>query len=79
MQVTDTECLCGNQQLSFSWQLFIVTEIVILNEMKCDKCNNGASCPMRVSIARQHAEERGEIEPRKKDEVPIDDNDPNLT
>ena len=36
------------------------------SKMECDKCNNGAKCPMRVSVARQQAIERGEIEPDEK-------------
>lgn len=36
------------------------------SKMECDKCNNGAKCPMRVSVARAQAIERGEIEPDEK-------------
>ncbi len=36
------------------------------SKMECDKCNNGAQCPMRVSVAKRQAEERGEIEPEEK-------------
>ena len=36
------------------------------SKMECDKCNNGAKCPMRVSVARKQAIERGEIEPDEK-------------
>jgi SulP family sulfate permease len=36
------------------------------SKMECDKCNNGARCPMRVSVAKRQAVERGEIEPGVK-------------
>jgi len=36
------------------------------SKMKCDKCNNGAQCPMRINVAKRQAEERGEIEPDVK-------------
>jgi SulP family sulfate permease len=35
-------------------------------DIQCDKCDNGKSCPMRVSVAKKQAEERGEIEPEAK-------------
>lgn len=36
-------------------------------EIECEQCDNGKNCPMRTSIAKQQAVERGEIElePRK--------------
>jgi len=35
-------------------------------DVQCDKCDNGKGCPMRVSVAKKQAEERGEIEPEPK-------------
>jgi len=34
-------------------------------DIQCDKCDNGKNCPLRVSVARRQAIERGEIEPEK--------------
>jgi sulfate permease, SulP family len=31
-------------------------------EIKCEQCDNGKNCPMRTSVAKQQAAERGEIE-----------------
>ncbi len=35
-------------------------------QIECDKCENGKNCPLRVSVAKKQAEERGEIEPEPK-------------
>jgi len=31
-------------------------------EIECEQCENGKNCPMRTSVAKQQAIERGEIE-----------------
>ncbi len=35
-------------------------------EIECKQCDNGRNCPMRTSVAKQQAVERGEIELEKK-------------
>lgn len=36
------------------------------SKTECDKCDNGNKCPMRASVAKRQAVERGEIEPDEK-------------
>ena len=71
------ERLGGDNKAFFSRITFALAQA--WTEMECDKCNNGTNCPMRVSVSRQQAEKRGEIEPRKKQDAPIDDHDPHYT
>ena len=65
MRKTGTlEKMGGDNQRFFSRITFALAHA--WTDMQCDKCGNGKNCPMRVSVAKQQAEERGEIEAEPK-------------
>ncbi len=61
MRSTGTlEKMGGDNRRFFSRMTFALAQA--WTDMECDKCDNGKNCPMRVSVAKRQAEERGEIE-----------------
>ena len=54
------EKMGGDNQRFFSRITFALAEA--WKDIECGQCNNGKTCPFRVSVARRQAAERGEIE-----------------
>lgn len=64
------EKMGGDNRRFFSRITFALAQA--WTDMECDKCDNGRNCPLRVSVARRQAQERGEIEPDEPKPVNID-------
>ncbi len=64
------EKMGGDNRRFFSRITFALAQA--WTDMQCDKCDNGRKCPLRTSVAKDQAIERGEIEPDTKPATSIE-------